>query len=60
MFVSYGFIAFLVGLVVLYYLLPKKLQWGLLLLASFGFYVACGWTYLIYLVTTATSVYLAG
>ena len=60
MFVSYGFIAFLVGLIVLYYLLPKKLQWGLLLLASFGFYFFCGWSYLLYLVTTATTVYLAG
>ena len=60
MFVSYAFIAFIIGLVILYYLIPRKWQWGLLLLASFGFYFFAGWTYLIYLVATATTIYLAG
>ena len=60
MFISYAFIAFIVGLTIVYYLIPRKLQWGLLLLASFGFYFFAGWTYLIYLVTTATTIYLAG
>ncbi|MBR6229423.1 MAG: MBOAT family protein [Eubacterium sp.] len=60
MFVSYAFIAFIIGLVVVYYLIPRKWQWGLLLLASFGFYFFAGWTYLFYLVTTATTIYLAG
>lgn len=59
MFVSYWFIAFILGLGIVYYLIPKRLQWGLLLLASFGFYTLAGWTYLIFLVVTASTVYLA-
>ncbi|HAK57910.1 MAG TPA: MBOAT family protein [Lachnospiraceae bacterium] len=59
MFVSYGFIAFIIGLVIVYYIIPKKLQWGLLLFASFGFYYFAGASYLIYITVTATTVYLA-
>ena len=60
MFVSYAFIAFIAGLVILYYLIPRSWQWGLLLPASFGFYYFAGWTYLFFIVGTATTVYLAG
>ena len=60
MFISYEFIAFIAGLFILYYIIPKKLQQWLLLLASLGFYYCAGWTYLIYIITTATTVYLAG
>ena len=38
MFISYEFIAFIIGLFVLYYIIPKRLQYWLLLLASLGFY----------------------
>lgn len=60
MFVSYGFIGFLFILFVLYYLIPKKCQWILLLLANFLFYFSAGTFYPIFIVVTSLSVYAAG
>ena len=37
-----NFILFVLALTVLYYLVPKKAQWMVLLLASAGFYCAAG------------------
>ena len=42
LFTSYGFIAFVAVLLVLYYLVPKKTQWMLLLAASYFFYAFSG------------------
>jgi len=57
---SAGFVAFLAAVVVLYYLLPKKCQWIILLLASCGFYMAGGPMTILYLLFTALSTYAAG
>ena len=59
-FLSYQFAAFIAGTFILYYIVPKRLQQWLLLLASLGFYFCAGWTYPIYIITTATAVYMAG
>ncbi|MBO6162079.1 MAG: MBOAT family protein [Eubacterium sp.] len=59
-FVSYSFIGFLAVLLCLYYLLPKKCQWPLLLLGSFVFYAFSGSRYLIFLVVTILSTYGSG
>ena len=60
LFTSYGFIAFLCILFVAYYLIPKKLQWGLLLIASYVFYAFAGWECLIFiLITTLSSYFVA-
>ena len=46
LFTSYEFLAFLAGVLLLYYVLPKKLQWPLLLVASYAFYAIAGLKYL--------------
>ncbi|MBO4325849.1 MAG: MBOAT family protein [Clostridia bacterium] len=59
-FVSLGFLAFLAVLILLYYLVPKKGQWILLLAGSVFFYAFAGWSALIFIAVTALSTYLAG
>jgi len=58
--VSYEFMAFLALLVVLYYVVPGRFQWILLLASSYVFYAWGGIAYLLYpLVTTGTTWFLA-
>ncbi len=59
LFTSYEFLAFALALLVLYYLIPKRYQWPLLLLASYTFYFIAGSDYVIYILTTTVTVYLA-
>ncbi len=59
LFTSYAFLGFLCVLFPLYYLIPTRHQWKLLLLASCLFYFAAGPTYLLYILTTALTVYYA-
>lgn len=58
LFTSYQFIGFLAVLFLLYYLLPRKWQWGLLLLASLAFYAAGGVQYLAFVLVTTVSSYV--
>lgn len=60
MFVSYEFIAFLFLLFVVYYLIPKKCQWVLLLVANFLFYFSAGKFYPVFILVTSLTVYGAG
>ena len=60
LFTSYGFIGFAAILFLLYYLVPKKCQWPLLLAASYLFYFFAGPEYLLYIMTTTVSVWLTG
>ena len=60
LFTSYRFILFVIVLVTLYYLIPKRLQWMLLLLASLCFYLFAGPGYLMYILATTVSTYYAG
>lgn len=57
-FTSYEFIGFIIGLFLLYYLVPKRLQWSLLLLAGYVFYFAAGPEYLVYILVTTASTWL--
>lgn len=59
-FTSSIFIGFLALVLVLYYLIPKRFQWQLLLLASLIFYAYGGLSSLIYILFTAVSTYLIG
>ena len=59
-FVSFGFLAFLAALIVLYYIVPKRGQWMLLLAGSVFFYAFAGWKALIFIAVTALSTWLAG
>ena len=57
LFTSYSFIGFILLLVPVYYLVPKKRQWFLLLLASCFFYCTFDPVYLIYVLITAVTVW---
>lgn len=56
---SMSFVLFAAALVVLYYLIPKKWQWIMLLCASLGFYLAGGVRFAAYIFITAASTYAA-
>lgn len=55
---SVTFIGFMTILVALYFLLPKKFQWVVLLVASTVFYLTSGWQGMIFILTTIISQYL--
>lgn len=57
LFTSYEFILFLVVLFILYYIIPKKYQWMLLLAGSYLFYSFAGLKYLAYILATTLSTY---
>lgn len=59
LFTSYSFLGFIAALFILYYLIPKKFQWPLLLAASYVFYFIAGPDYLIYILVTSLTVYYA-
>lgn len=59
LFTSYGFIGFAGLLFLLYYLVPKKCQWMLLLAASYLFYFFSGPEYLLFISATTVTVWLA-
>ena len=59
-FASYIFIGFVLALVTLYYVLPKKTQWPLLLLGSYVFYYYAGWKCLLYILAVTVITYVAG
>ncbi len=56
--VSYKFAAFFAGLAVVYYSIPRRYQWVLLLAASYLFYAGGGPVYLLYPMATTLSVWL--
>lgn len=58
--ISYNFIAFLTGLVILYYIIPKRLQWHLLLAASYLFFSMTGWKALVFILLSTLSVWMMG
>ncbi len=56
-FTSYSFLLFTALLLIVYYLVPKKAQWVLLLIASALFYLTAGPSYLVFLLLTIFSTY---
>lgn len=58
LFTSYGFIAFLCVLFVIYYIAPKKSQWVILLTASYFFYAFAGLECLLFILFTTLSAYV--
>ncbi len=57
LFTSYEFLGFLAAVFLLYYLVPKRFQWGLLLVFSYLFYFIAGPSYLLYIAATTVTVY---
>ncbi|MDR7870518.1 MAG: MBOAT family O-acyltransferase [Tissierellaceae bacterium] len=60
LFTSYSFIIFVSLLFILYYAIPKKYQWRLLLVASYIFYSFAGVKFLLYIMLTTISTYIIG
>lgn len=58
-FTSYEFLGFVALLFLAYYIIPKKYQWQLLLVASYIFYFIAGADYLIYILITTLTTYFA-
>lgn len=56
---SLSFIIFIFAIFTVYYILPKKWQWILLLVASIVFYLFSGVTSIVYIVVTAFSIFIA-
>ena len=59
LFTSYEFLGFLAVLFLAYYIVPKKTQWMLLLVASYVFYALADLRYLIFILATTLSSYVA-
>ena len=59
-FVSFAFIGFVIVSLLLYYLLPQKVRWVVLLVASYTFYIIGGAKTVIYLLLTTLTTWVAG
>lgn len=59
-FTSLNFLLFLTAVIVVYYLVPKKCQWAVLLLASYVFYLSSGFAQVLYILFTTFFSYSAG
>ena len=57
LFTSYEFVVFLALVFILFYTVPKKFQWIMLLLASYGFYYIADPRYLLFILVTTVSTY---
>lgn len=58
--ISLGFLAFFICVAVVYYILPRRFQWVVLLIASFAFYLLCAKPYtIIYLLISVVSAFYA-
>ena len=57
---SLRFLVFLFAVIVVYYLVPKKHQWFVLLVASYGFYLSSGVAPVLYILFTTLFSYGAG
>lgn len=57
LFHSLPFVLALIATLILYYLIPKRAQWGFLLAASYAFYAYADWRALFFIVLTTVSVY---
>ena len=57
-YLSLAFVAFVAIAFLLYYIMPKRWRWGVLLLASVAFYGLFDLKYLAFLLFTALTTYL--
>ncbi len=57
LFTSLAFFIFLAVTLILFYILPKKFQWIVLLVASFVFYISFSWKFLFFIISTIVTIY---
>ena len=58
-FISLYFLAFIVTLFLVYYLVPKKIRWMILLIFSIIFYLLCSWKSIFFILFTTICIYFA-
>ena len=56
-FTSFSFLLFAAAVIAAYYLVPKRFQWWVLLLASYVFYLTADVRYLVFIVLTTVTTY---
>lgn len=57
---SFSFLVFLLAVVAVYYIIPKKFQWVLLLVVSYAFYLFSGIKQVAFILATTVISYVAG
>ncbi|MBR3988602.1 MAG: MBOAT family protein [Clostridia bacterium] len=57
---SFAFLLFLSVVLIVYYLVPKKLQWAVLLVGSYTFYLFSGIDHVIFIIFTTLLTFLSG
>ena len=57
---SFEYLVFIAAVILIFYLLPKKARWVVLLAASLGFYLCSGWQGFVYLLAAAFITWLGG
>lgn len=57
---SLKFLVFLAAVLVVYYIVPKKFQWAVLLVASYGFYLSSGIDNVVFILFTTLFNYASG
>ena len=57
---SLNFMLFLAVVILLYYAVPKKIQWAILLIASYAFYLFSGVKQVVFIMATTLITYAAG
>ena len=57
---SFNFLLFFLGVLILYYIVPKRFQWVLLLIASYAFYIIGGVEQVFFLIGTTLVTYGSG
>ncbi len=58
--VSTGFLLFLLAGVIVYHIIPKKMQWVWLFVLSCFYYLCSGYKTIIFIITTTIVTYFAG
>ena len=56
-FTSFSFLLFAAAVIAAYYLVPQKLQWWVLLIASYAFYLTAGPKYLFFILFSITFIF---
>lgn len=59
-FTSLSFLAFLTVTAIVYYLIPKRFQWVVLLIASYAFYLFSGIAQVVFIIATTLITFFAG
>ncbi len=57
---SLPFLLFLAAVTAVYYIVPKKIQWAVLLVASYGFYISAGLENVVYIIASTLFTYISG